>query len=96
MANKQADTINDLEAEMSKARKQERSYEETIDQLQHDLDTLEQDNMKLEALANDPGLRGLDPVPLRLRFALVVTRRDICSVSRSANRNGDIAGGRKG
>ena len=96
MANKQADTINDLEAEMSKARKQERSYEETIDQLQHDLDTLEQDNMKLEALANDPGLRGLDPVPLGLRFALVVTRLDICSVRPSAYRNGDIASGRKG
>ena len=94
MVKKQADTINDLEA--SKARKQERSYEETVDQLQHDLGTLEQDNMKLEALANSPGLRGLDPVPLGLRFALVVTRRDVCSVSRSAHRNGDIAGGRKG
>ena len=33
---KQANTINDLEAEMGKARKQERSYEEAIDQLQHD------------------------------------------------------------
>jgi len=55
---KQADTINDLEAEMSKARKQERSYEEAIDQLQHDLDALEQDNMKLKALANNPERQG--------------------------------------
>jgi len=56
---KQADTINDLETELSKARKQERSYEEAIDQLQHDLDTLEQDNMKLKALANNPERQGL-------------------------------------
>ena len=55
---KQADTINDLEVEMSKARKQERSYEEAIDQLQHDLDALEQDNMKLKALANNPERQG--------------------------------------
>jgi len=55
---KQADTINDLETELSKARKQERSYEEAIDQLQHDLDALEQDNMKLKALANNPERQG--------------------------------------
>ena len=55
---KQADTINDLETELGKARKQERSYEEAIDQLQHDLDTLEQDNMKLKALANNPERQG--------------------------------------
>jgi len=56
---KQADAINDLEAEMGKARKQERSYEEAIDQLQHDLDALEQDNIKLKALANNPERQGL-------------------------------------
>jgi dynactin 1 len=56
---KQADTINDLEAELGKVRKQERSYEEAIDQLQHDLDTLEQDNIKLKALANNPERQGL-------------------------------------
>ena len=56
---KQADMINDLEAELSKARKQERSYEEAIDQLQHDLDALEQDNMKLKSLASNPERQGL-------------------------------------
>ena len=57
---KQADTINDLEAELSKARKQERSYEEAIDQLQHDLDALEQDNIKFKALANNPERQGME------------------------------------
>ena len=57
---KQADAINDLETELGKARKQERSYEEAIDQLQHDLDTLEQDNMKLKTLANNPERQGLN------------------------------------
>ncbi|KAF8899310.1 dynein associated protein-domain-containing protein [Infundibulicybe gibba] len=45
---KQADTITDLESELSKARKQERAYEEAMEQLQTDLDTLEQDNAKLK------------------------------------------------
>lgn len=58
---KQADTINDLESELGKARKQEKSYEEAIDQLQHDLDALEQDNIKLKALANNPERQGLRP-----------------------------------
>jgi len=49
-AKKQADTIVDLEGELSKARKQERAYEEAMEQLQADLDTLEQDNAKLKAL----------------------------------------------
>ncbi|KAG1742767.1 dynein associated protein-domain-containing protein [Suillus paluster] len=48
---KQADTIADLEIELSKARKQERAYEEAMEQLQADLDTFEQDNAKLKALA---------------------------------------------
>lgn len=47
---KQADTIVDLEGELSKARKQERAYEEAMEQLQADLDTLEQDNAKLKTL----------------------------------------------
>jgi dynactin 1 len=59
---KQADTINDLESELGKARKQEKSYEEAIDQLQHDLDALEQDNIKLKALANNPERQGLGPL----------------------------------
>jgi hypothetical protein len=49
-AKKQADTILDLEGELSKARKQERAYEEAMEQLQADLDSLEQDNAKLKAL----------------------------------------------
>lgn len=47
---KQADTIVELEGELSKARKQERAYEEAMEQLQADLDSLEQDNAKLKAL----------------------------------------------
>ncbi|EJD03547.1 dynactin [Fomitiporia mediterranea MF3/22] len=47
---KQADTITNLEAEIAKARKQERSYEDAIEQLQSDLDALEQDNAKLKQL----------------------------------------------
>ena len=46
---KQADTIVDLENELMKARKQERAYEEAMEQLQADLDALEQDNAKLKA-----------------------------------------------
>ena len=46
---KQADTIHGLESELSKARKQERAYEEAMEQLQTDLDVLEQDNAKLKA-----------------------------------------------
>lgn len=48
---KQADTIVELEIELSKARKQERAYEEAMEQLQADLDALEQDNAKLKAIA---------------------------------------------
>ena len=51
---KQADTITDLENELAKARKQERAYEEAMEQLQADLDALEQDNAKLKTLANNP------------------------------------------
>lgn len=45
---KQADAIVDLENELLKARRQERAYEEAMEQLQADLDTLEQDNAKLK------------------------------------------------
>ena len=47
---KQADAIAELESELLKARKQERAYEEAMEQLQADLDTLEQDNAKLKTL----------------------------------------------
>ncbi|OSX67214.1 hypothetical protein POSPLADRAFT_1130701 [Postia placenta MAD-698-R-SB12] len=50
---KQADTIIDLENELNKARKQERAYEEAMEQLQADLDSLEQDNAKLKTMANN-------------------------------------------
>ncbi|KAF9567724.1 dynactin [Agrocybe pediades] len=48
---KQADTIVDLENELVKARKQERAYEEAMEQLQADLDALEQDNAKLKSMS---------------------------------------------
>lgn len=49
---KQGEMIADLEAELQKARKQERAYEEAMEQLQSDLDALEQDNKKLKAAAS--------------------------------------------
>ena len=55
---KQADTIAELENELSKARKQERAYEEAMEQLQADLDTLEQDNAKLKTMATAPDRPG--------------------------------------
>ncbi|KAI0931161.1 hypothetical protein AcW2_000104 [Taiwanofungus camphoratus] len=60
---KQVDTITDLENELSKARKQERAYEEAMEQLQADLDALEQDNAKLKALANNPERQSSGPPP---------------------------------
>ena len=54
---KQADSIGDLEGELSKARKQERAYEEAMEQLQADLDTLEQENAKLKTQATNPERR---------------------------------------
>ena len=55
---KQADTIDDLANELSKARKQERAYEEAMEQLQADLDVLEQDNAKLKSMATGPERQG--------------------------------------
>lgn len=55
---RQADTITDLEGELSKARKQERAYEEAMEQLQADLDSLEQDNAKLKVAAPGPDRQG--------------------------------------
>lgn len=49
---KQGEMIADLEAELQKARKQERAYEEAMEQLQSDLDALEQDNKRLKAAAS--------------------------------------------
>ena len=47
---KQADVIVELENELIKARKQERTYEEAMEQLHIDLDALKQDNAKLKTL----------------------------------------------
>ena len=74
MARKQADNINDLEAEMSNVRKQERSYEEAINQLQHDLDALEQDNMKPKAWRTIPNYKVW--TPLHLVYVLCWSSRD--------------------
>ena len=41
----------ELESELNKARKQERAYEEAMEQLQADLDSLEQDYARLKASA---------------------------------------------
>ena len=94
---KQADTIDDVEAEVGKARKQERSYEEAIDQLQHDLDALEQDNIKLKALANNPERQGLGfPLSLSMIFARILTAGlDICSACCSTYGDCDVTGGRE-
>ncbi len=47
---KQADTIVELENELIKARKQERAYEEAMEQLHADLDALDKENGRLQAL----------------------------------------------
>ncbi|KIY73325.1 dynactin [Cylindrobasidium torrendii FP15055 ss-10] len=45
---KQADAIQDLEVELNKAKKQEKTYEEAMEQLQSDLDAAEQEVAKLK------------------------------------------------
>jgi dynactin 1 len=47
---KQADAIVDLEGDLAKSRKQERTYEEALEQLQSDLDELSQENAKLKQI----------------------------------------------
>lgn len=47
-----------LDTELGMAGLRERRYEEAIDKLQHDLDALKQDEMKLDALANNPERQG--------------------------------------
>lgn len=65
---KQSDAIADLEAELSKARKQERAYEEAMEQLQADLDILEQDNAKLKTLNAGQEKSGSPFYPFYLRL----------------------------
>lgn len=55
---RQADAITDLENELSKARKQERAYEDAMDQLQTEIDSLEQDNARLKVAAPGPERQG--------------------------------------
>ncbi|KAH7340157.1 dynein associated protein-domain-containing protein [Rhizoctonia solani] len=45
---KQADAIVDLEGDLAKSRKQEKAYEEALEQLQSDLDELSQENARLK------------------------------------------------
>lgn len=46
---KQGDSIVELEGQLGKAREQERAYEEAMEQLQADLQTLEQEHARLKA-----------------------------------------------
>lgn len=55
---KQVDTVDDLTGELAKARKQERAYEEAMEQLQADLDALEQDNARLKTMTTGPERQG--------------------------------------
>lgn len=59
---RQGDAIVELEADLAKARKQEKAYEDAMEQLQADLDALEQENVKLKqaAPAEKQGKHGRD------------------------------------
>ncbi|EIN14288.1 dynactin [Punctularia strigosozonata HHB-11173 SS5] len=48
---KQAEMITELEEQLNKARKQERTYEEAMEQLQAEYDALVQENTKLKTMA---------------------------------------------
>jgi hypothetical protein len=77
---KQADMISELEGEISKARKQESAYEEAMEQLQSDLDTLEKENAKLKAsVAANPERQG--KLRLFLRFFFTSLGQLLCEVS---------------
>ena len=56
---KQADAITDLETELQKARKQEKAYEDAMEQLQTDLDAFEQENSKLKQAAASAEKQGV-------------------------------------
>lgn len=45
---RQADSAAELDAEVAKLKEQEREFEQTISQLQKELDTLERENSKLK------------------------------------------------
>ena len=61
---KQADTISDLEAELAKAKKQEKTYEEAMEQLQGDLDAAEQENVKLKNSSTAHDRQGMVLFPI--------------------------------
>lgn len=50
-AKKQTDMMTDLEGELSKAKKDSKTYEQTIEDLQKELESLEQENVKLKNAA---------------------------------------------
>lgn len=78
---KQTEMIGDLETELQKARKQERAYEEAMEQLQTDLDTLEQENKKLKVAATTVERQGTE-----LRFLGTTSTSDKSSQLRQEHR----------
>jgi dynactin 1 len=64
---KQAELLTDMEEQLAKARKQEKDYEEAMEQLQADLEVLEQDNSRLKQNLNNVDRQGesepLFPIP---------------------------------
>ncbi|KAF8337534.1 dynein associated protein-domain-containing protein [Cantharellus anzutake] len=61
---KHVDAISELETELAKARKQERAYEEAMEQMQADLDSLEQDYAKLKNSPANAVERPANAVPV--------------------------------
>ncbi|KIK63885.1 hypothetical protein GYMLUDRAFT_40972 [Collybiopsis luxurians FD-317 M1] len=57
-AKKQSEVILGLEGELGKARKQEKAYEEAMEQLQADLDMLEKENGRLKSVVSSIGVAG--------------------------------------
>jgi len=85
---KQADAIVELENELAKARKQERTYEEAMEQLHSDLDALEQDNSKLKALTagqerQGPGPQQTEPENIPVEGSLETSQlfEQVCSAN---------------
>ncbi|KAG8679760.1 hypothetical protein FRC08_016754 [Ceratobasidium sp. 394] len=60
---KQADAIVDLEGDLAKARKQEKAYEEAMEQLQNDYEKLERENAKLKQATAAPDRNASDAQP---------------------------------
>lgn len=55
---KQAEVIVELESELSKSKKQERTYEEAIEVLQTDLDAMEEEMNKLKIVISASDKQG--------------------------------------